>query len=59
MPSNGLLKWRDMIAATKALCALRGFDAQPEMMTGAVIHISLPFTPNQLGRQPVTIDQAD
>lgn len=50
-------KHSDRIAATKALCALRGFDAQPENLPGMVINIQLPFTPNQLGRQPITIDQ--
>lgn len=42
------VKDSDRIAATKALCALRGFDAQPESMPGAVIQISLPWTPNNL-----------
>ena len=43
----------DRINATKALCALRGFDAQPEMMSGATITINLPFTPQQLGQHRV------
>lgn len=38
----------DRIAAGKALSALRGFDAQPELMQGAQILIQLPFTPNHL-----------
>jgi hypothetical protein len=38
----------DRIAAGKALAALRGFDAQPELMPGATIQISLPFVPQQL-----------
>ena len=48
-------KHSDRIAATKALCSLRGFDAQPEGQQGAVINITLPFIPQQLGRG-VTID---
>lgn len=48
-------KHSDRIAATKALCALRGFDEQPEGGQGAVINITLPFQPQQLGRG-VTID---
>lgn len=48
-------KHSDRIAATKALCALRGFDMQPEGAPGAVINITLPFQPQQLGRG-VTID---
>lgn len=51
------VKHSDRIAATKALCALRGFDAQPEQGQGAVINISLPFVPQQLGRG-VTIDMS-
>ena len=43
-------KHSDRIAATKALCALRGFDEQPEGGQGAVINITLPFQPQQLGR---------
>ena len=38
----------DRIAAGKALAALRGFDAQPELMPGAQITIQLPFVPQQL-----------
>ena len=49
------VKHSDRIAATKALCALRGFDAQPENQPGAVINIVMPWVPNQLGRG-VTID---
>jgi hypothetical protein len=49
------VKHSDRIAATKALCALRGFDAQPENQQGAVINIVMPWVPNQLGRG-VTID---
>lgn len=59
MALDPLAKHSDRIAATKALCALRGFDAQPENLPGMTINIQLPFTPNQLGRQPVTIDQVD
>lgn len=44
------VKHADRIAATKALCALRGFDAQPENAPGAVINITLPFQPQQLGK---------
>lgn len=44
------VKHSDRIAATKALCALRGFDAQPENAGGAVINITLPFMPQKLGR---------
>ena len=40
----------DRIAATKALCNLRGFDAQPDSIPGAVINITLPFQPQQLGK---------
>lgn len=43
------VKDSDRIAATKALCALRGFDAQPNSVPGAVINITLPFQPQQLG----------
>ena len=46
-------KHSDRINATKALCALRGFDAQPEMMVGATINISLPFTPQPLGHHRI------
>lgn len=49
------VKHSDRIAATKALCALRGFDAQPEGGVGAQIVIQLPFQPQQLGRG-ATID---
>ena len=44
------VKHSDRIAATKALCALRGFDAQPEGGAGAQIIIQLPFQPQALGR---------
>jgi len=44
------VKHSDRIAATKALCALRGFDAQPENQPGMTINITLPFVPQQLGR---------
>lgn len=44
------VKHSDRIAATKALCALRGFDAQPGNVPGAVININLPFVPKQLGK---------
>ena len=38
----------DRVAAGKALSALRGFDAQPELMPGATIQITMPFIPQQL-----------
>lgn len=53
-PAN---KESDRIAATKALSAMRGFDAVPQgLLAGATIQISMPFTPNNLGHRPVTID---
>jgi hypothetical protein len=43
-------KTTDRIAATKAISALRGFDAQPENAGfGGVINLIMPFTPKQLG----------
>jgi hypothetical protein len=45
---NPAAKDADRIAAGKALAALRGFDAQPELMPGAQITIQLPFVPQQL-----------
>jgi hypothetical protein len=47
---NPNVKESDRIAATKQLSALRGFDAQPDLMPGATIQISLPFVPQPLGR---------
>lgn len=53
-PNN---KDSDRIAATKALSAMRGFDAVPEgLLAGATIQISMPFVPKNLGHKPVTID---
>lgn len=49
-------KHSDRIAAGKALSALRGFDAQPEMMQGATIVVQMPFTPKPLGHHAVTIE---
>ena len=50
-------KHSDRVAAGKALATLRGFDAvQPGLLAGATISISMPFTPNNLGHRPVTID---
>lgn len=49
-------KHSDKIAAAKNLSALKGFDAQPELMPGASIVISLPFSPNQLGQRPTVIE---
>ena len=46
-------KHADRINATKALCALRGFDAQQENMPGMTINISLPFTPQPLGQHRI------
>ena len=46
----------DRIAAGKALAALKGYEAVPEMLQGASITIALPFAPQQLGRRPVTIE---
>lgn len=43
----------DRVAATKALCALRGFDAQPDNAPGTTININLPFTPQALGNHRV------
>lgn len=54
-----LAKHADRINATKALCALRGFDAQPEMMSGATITINLPFTPQPLGQQHHIIEHGE
>ena len=51
-------KHSDRIAAGKALSALRGFDAQPELLQGATIVVQMPFTPKPLGHQPVTIEQS-
>ncbi len=43
----------DRVAAGKALSALRGFDAQPDVLaSGATITIALPWTPNNLSLQP-------
>jgi hypothetical protein len=47
---NPNAKDADRIAAGKALAALRGFDAQPELLPGAQITIQLPWTPQPLGR---------
>lgn len=52
-------KHSDRIAAGKALSALRGFDAQPELLQGATIVVQMPFVPKPLGHQPVTIDHQD
>ena len=49
----------DRIAAGKALSALRGFDAQPDMMTGGQILIALPFTPNVLTSHRVIEGEPD
>lgn len=49
-------KHSDRIAAGKALSALRGFDAQPDMLQGATIIMQMPFTPKALGHQAVTIE---
>lgn len=46
----------DRIAAGKALSALRGFDAQPELMPGAVITVQLPFVPEKLTSHHHTIE---
>ena len=53
------VKHADRIAATKALCALRGFDAQPENLPGMTINISLPFTPQPLGQQHRIIEHGE
>lgn len=47
----------DRIAAGKALAALKGYEAAPEMLQGASITISLPFAPQQLGHRSAIIDQ--
>jgi hypothetical protein len=52
-------KTSDRVAATKAISALRGFDAQPENGGfNGIIQINMPFTPKQLnsGHAPVIID---
>ncbi len=49
----------DRISATKALSALRGFDAQPDLMQGATIQISLPFVPNVLTSHRVIEGESD
>jgi len=53
------VKDSDRIAATKQLSALRGFDAQPELMQGSVISITLPFIPNQLTSHRVIEGEVD
>ena len=59
MALDPLAKHSDRIAATKALCALRGFDAQPENLPGMTINIQLPFVPNNLGHRPITIENGE
>ena len=49
----------DRIAAGKALSALRGFDAQPDLMQGATISITLPFTPNVLTSHRIIEGESD
>ena len=46
----------DRIAAGKALAALKGYEAVPEMLQGASITIALPFAPQQLGHRPAVIE---
>jgi len=54
---NEEVKDSDRIAATKALSAMRGFDAQPEgLLAGAVIQISMPWKVNDLSHRPSTLD---
>lgn len=53
------VKHSDRIAATKALCALRGFDAQPENATGATINIVLPWVPNDLSGRSIKMKDID
>lgn len=48
----------DRIAAGKALAALKGYEAAPEMLQGAQLVIQLPWTPQDLSHKaPVIIDQ--
>lgn len=49
----------DRIAAGKALSALRGFDAQPDLMQGSVIQIALPFVPNVLTSHRIVEGESD